>query len=474
MGPRGLGDFQTFRPLDFQTLGRSEARKTHGPWGAEGCDSACPGGGGHYAAAVLARVVWFLAGGVLALAAWLAWQHRFAEAPGPVPLVMGPEGRSAFRVVRAPAQVAWAADGASVRIAATSELRHPTLECALGRFRGQSHLWIRFRAGCEGVVKGRNEWDDARVVLIWKDAGGRILREHSPLCGMDGTRGAEAFERVVALRKDAATPLIVIQNLGAAGEFTVEALEVRAVANRRWFHPAVAALFLAGTAWARWAFRRWLPARGPIIAPRPVGTAAAIANALTGGRPWALTAAAALWVALAAFFLFPGPWDPLRPFLRGFEVAAPTARQEAAAHPAAAVRPAAGAPALAGPRAGTPPAAPAADPILLKPPLQFDAVSLLFEAKKHVRPLMHVAAYAAMVMAFCLLLGNRRAWLPVAALAAGSEAMQWLWGFGFDWRDVLDLAVNTAGIAAGIAAVSRIARGGEGRVPALRSPACRP
>ena len=408
---------------------------------------------------MLARVLWLLTGAVLALAAWLAWQHRFAEAPGVAPLVMGPEGRSAFRVVRAPGQVAWAADGASVRIAATKELRHPTLECALGRFRGQSHLWIRFRAGCAGVVKGRNEWDDARVVLIWKDAGGRILRDHSPLCGMDGTRGAEAFERVVAMRKDAATPLIVIQNLGAAGEFTVEALEVRAVNNRRWFHPAAVALFLAGTAWARWAFRRWLPARGPSVAPQPVGTAlAAIANALTGGRPWALTAAAALWVALAAFFLFPGPWDPLRPFLRGFDVAAPTARQEAAAHPAPAVRPAAGAPSPAGPRAVGPVAAPAADAVLLKPPLQFDPVSLLFEAKKYVRQLMHAAAFAAMVTAFCLLLGTRRAWLPVAALAAGSEAMQWLWGFGFDWRDVLDLAVNSAGIAAGIAIVRHIGR----------------
>ncbi len=406
---------------------------------------------------MLARLLWLLTGAVLALAAWLAWQHRFAEAPGVAPLAMGPEGRSAFRVVRAPGQVAWAGDGASVRIVATREMRHPTLECALGRFSGQRHLWIRFRAGCEGVVKGRNEWDDARVVLIWKDAGGRILREHSPLCGMDGTRGTEAYERVAAMRKDAATPLIVIQNLGAAGEFTVEALEVRAVANRWWFHPVAVTLALAGTAWARWAFRRWLPAREPGVAPRSVSAAAAIAGALTGGRPWAVTAAAALWVALAAFFLFPGPWDPLRPFLRGFEVAAPTARQ-AAAHPAAAVSPAAGAPSPAGSRAGAPSAAPAADAILLKPPLQFDAVSLLFEAKKYIRPLMHAAAFAAMVAAFCLLLGNRRGWLPVAALAAGSEVMQWLWGFGFDWHDVLDLAINTAGMAAGIMVVRRARR----------------
>jgi hypothetical protein len=372
---------------------------------------------------VFARILWCAACLGLGSATWLTWQHRFVEAPGKVRLMLEPRHSQAFRAVRAARQITWAADGRAFLIRATAEREHPTLECSLDGLPASRHVWIRLRARCEGVVKGLNRWDEARAAVFWKDAGGRIQPKQAPLCAMEGTCVSQVIQRVVPLPADLGTPALSFQNLGSAGTFHVEELEIRAVNDQPWFRPLMTGLTLAWCAWAAFGFRCWLaPGAGRI----------------------AVAAAAMAWVALAWFFLFPGPWYPLRPLTGEFVVAEPPA----------------GASSSAGTSASQPPrqrsitaVTVAAGEILLEPARGKDPVALLFAWKKHIRPLMHIGAYAAMVIGLFVLLGTSRAWLPVAVLALGSEIMQWLWGFGFDRLDALDLAIDAAGVMVGVLVV---------------------
>jgi glycopeptide antibiotics resistance protein len=78
-------------------------------------------------------------------------------------------------------------------------------------------------------------------------------------------------------------------------------------------------------------------------------------------------------------------------------------------------------------------------------------------------------------VAFVGILGSNRGWIPVAVLGLASEAMQTLFGFGFEWEDAGDLAVNALGIIAGLMALNawqkrRSRRQGE---RAITSPLCR-
>jgi hypothetical protein len=84
--------------------------------------------------------------------------------------------------------------------------------------------------------------------------------------------------------------------------------------------------------------------------------------------------------------------------------------------------------------------------------------------KRKARIVLHIGVFAVLTVLFQVVLGSVRGWVPVAVLGVSSEAMQAFFGFGFEWEDAGDLAVNATGIAVGIFLVRwwarRRARGG--------------
>jgi len=373
----------------------------------------------------------------LCLATWLSWQYRFIDSSGGERLTPGPNGREAFQAVRAPDLIDWADGGQSVRIRAAPSGAAPTVERQLRELPRAEHIWTRIRASGDRLVPGGEDWQIARVMLLWRNETGGLASRQDRLCGLKWPRERSTFESVVRLRTDLGTPVIAFQNLAQEGDFTIHSLEIIPVDQRWWFPYAATLLALGWCVLTAITFRRCL---------------------VPGVNHWRIAPAAGAWVALAAFFLFPGPYYPWRPMLNGFELGEGSGGHREMANEA----PGSMVPGRVAGRQEAPTSLRFAETgmpdylpgeVLLEPDRKKDPVSVLFRWKKHIRALMHIGAFAAMVIGFSLLLGPARAWIPVALLGAGSELMQWLRGFGFDWLDIYDLLINGIGIAAGVIAV---------------------
>ena len=70
-------------------------------------------------------------------------------------------------------------------------------------------------------------WDDARVVLVWVDAGGKILPEHFVLWWGQGDHPPREIDMVVPLSRSGTLPRLIINNRGSAGTFTFESFHLR-------------------------------------------------------------------------------------------------------------------------------------------------------------------------------------------------------------------------------------------------------
>ena len=157
---------------------------------------------------------------------------------------------------------------------------------------------------------------------------------------------------------------------------------------------------------------------------------------------------------------------PYRPILEPFEIAGVTRGA-----PAEAPRMAGGTDAAVAPAPGKAPGTPARGALVRAPELAAGDVAevpgkmesslgskVFYAIKDHARWFLHMTAFAAMAAGMILLCGTPRGAYPILAIAMASEAMQALFGFGFDPEDIQDLVLDGLGIVLGVLVARRVAK----------------
>jgi hypothetical protein len=376
----------------------------------------------------LERIILWLIPLLLALFTQMAWNCRFEQVPAATPVILASQdGR--FQTLRGDDRVRWLREPPRLQIDAREPNQYPTVEIDPGEMPGASHFWIRMTASGQELEAGDRPWKRARMVVNYRDDRGELLPKTPGVFVGVGTFSSQTICKVLKIDPSEGRLYFTIQNLALDGTFTIEELEIRAVRNRSWFPMVGVSLGFGWFLWILSVIRRWL------------GTVA-------GTRSHFVAATA--FFAAGSFLVFPGPWHPLVPLGPLFVLPpAPLTVPDAAAAPTPLPSPA--------PRIGEPSTTikPSASlqprwQVPVHSPPGTSVIERIFQFKEHFRPLLHLAAFAALTFIFSALLDPGKGWLPVSALGLASEAMQVAFGFGFDWLDVLDLSLDAAGIAFGL------------------------
>ena len=379
--------------------------------------------------AVPSRVCWFVLVVALAACTWAVWQHQYAAVAEQVSLPLDPMAAGGPRISAGGSHIRWTPrSGLEIEAAPSPAEPPPTLVVRLETVPAASHVLVGVKASSHGLVPGPGPFHQGRVILFWRMPDNRTRPGDLGFCSLKGNESSSAREVVAALLPSRGTPYLAFQNVGRGGLLRLAEVRITQLAHRPWVPAAAAALALGWTAWAAWGIRRFL---------------------LPASR-WRVAVAAVLWVSATWFGILPGPWMPEHPIVLPFQVGDPVA---ASSHP----------PLPAAPRARFLPsgqmvvAASPAGPTLPmpRPPGIGDQVDRgpiinFIQSGRRIAPqFVHAAVFAALSALFCLVLASRRGWWPVALLALASEAMQAVFGFGFDFGDATHLAMDFLGIAAG-------------------------
>ena len=225
-----------------------------------------------------------------------------------------------------------------------------------------------------------------------------------------------------------ALPVLRLEHLGISGRFWLERCRITVVHETGWWRYG-RWLLLAG--WFAWAV-------GVAISGRTSGL----------GRP---LLAGAIWLVCVTQWAVPGPWQALRPMASSF---AGTPAPAAAAPLAPRVQ------AVPPPTVSPAPSAPAAASTESESlgELEFHGSMLLMikDKIKQARPLFHILLFFFPAFVFAVLAGRWRSVFLASTLAAGIEGAQYLFGYGFDRTDVLDLLQDAAGIGLALLAHHRL------------------
>ena len=367
---------------------------------------------------------------VLALCActWVLWQWRFVPAGDSPALTLSHIPNGLARSMSGPV----AREGETLLLPGGGEI--PQVEYRWTRPPETRYAHVALKVSCRGVEVGKMPWDDARVILIWLDASGKMAQGHLPLWSGRGTRPSYARDMVVPLSRGGTLPKIIFENRGRTGHFKVESLQIQAVNYReglRWMAVALVAGWLGLIAWG---LRTW-------VADRSVGL-------------FRVLAAGSIWVGFAWAYCLPGPWIPSPPLALPYPIKAvapppppaPTPKPPTPV-PAAPGTPAPAAPATPAPKP-TPAPVPAAVPETPAKPvsperLEGGLVRWFFNHLSYLKRPLHLLAFAGLTGLLALFTGSRKALWPAIILGGVSEFCQWSFGFGFDGSDVLDLVVDT-------------------------------
>ena len=350
------------------------------------------------------------------------WQHRFevADESRISRLSDWFDAESSEKV----AGVSWhgSADRPVLRLEVDEPDRKPVHRMGVPNCGEVKFLHLRLRLRGDGIVPGKQIWEDGRLMIEWHRPGddGPKVEAIASIRG-DAMRG-ENF--VVSATKGSAVPVLRLENLGVSGAFELQELELRE---------------LRETAW--WRYGRWLLAAAWIA-----WSAALVRSIQKTSLPRAI-GAATIFVTMGALAVVPGPWKIQRPFGDAFVIkeAAPTAD--------ASMQPDANGgdpsePAKLAAKASTTPAFAGPEQALGKIPVQG---GLLLKAKHYLaplRPLLHALLIMMPTLAMIWLAGWRPALVLAVMLSAAIELAQIAFGYGFDRVDVTDLAYDALGIAA--------------------------
>ncbi len=365
---------------------------------------------------------------------WLTWQHAHVLHPDLSPIHLREEIPRLKLLSGQNLIQSHPVGPTALTLAAQPGMEKPCVEISLARWVGKASAHVRVKVTAESLIQGEKEWECGRVVIAWRDADGKILPGHYGLAGASENDPGEN-EIIVKLDKPG-TPSILIQNLGQSGLFKIDELSIQPISMRPWVPWATAAMLLGLGFLMAAHFRFSFPKA------KPGWARCSLAALLFVGAVWGL--------------IFPGPWRPYHSIVLPFDLGPPKTPTTLSPEqslpstepPAISHQPDEPSTIATTPLTATMPSASNAEV-----PGRMDG-GWFWETylwlKQKVRPLIHLGIFAGLAFLFRLLLGHASAWRPAALLALATEAMQFLFGFGFRWDDLLDLAINGLGILIGL------------------------
>jgi hypothetical protein len=279
-------------------------------------------------------------------------------------------------------------------------------------------LHLHFQMSANGLIPGREEWEDGRAMIEWHETGEGTGRENDPVGSVRHDERIELSDFVVYPLHAPAVPTLRLEHLGQSGEFDLSHLEITVVSERsiwktgRWF------LMCAWLVWGVACVRSWpaIPWRRAILA-------------------------SAIWVFMGIQFVVPGPWKNQRSMVSAFRLGndssmlcpgwSSTAGRSVIGGISA--RPASGSVAALG-----------------KIPDRGSFVLRVKHRIQQARPLLHALLFFAPTLVLLYMIGRNATWPMMGIQALAVEAAQIGFGYGFDWVDVADLITDAIGIALAI------------------------
>lgn len=312
--------------------------------------------------------------------------------------------------------IEWTGDDGDpvLRMTASADAPAPSLKVAVPLNGNVEALHVRIRISAEGLVKGGREWESGRVLIRWIAPGGHGRDETDPLGSVEEDLKIDGETMVVRPSLAGASPVLCIENLGGKGELLVSGLEIIPVRER-----------------GSWLWGRWVVGLGWF----------AWLVVLMSGSPkvsfWRKSSAAAIWIVMGMTFAFPGPWKILKPLVIPYELGVAPGVSEKMSNDSSG--------------RGAAPSGNAIKPLeKIEIPGKLPASeSWIIQAKqrlKEIRILVHIGLVAACTLVFLVLVGVSRAVMLAGAFVIAMEMCQTGFGFGFDLKDVLDLASGAGGI----------------------------
>lgn len=350
------------------------------------------------------RIVLSISCIALLAALWGLWQYRYERTQGfpvwrlidirenapPVPGIewLGSEDHPLLRVT---------ADAKKPRIAAVFEIPGAS---------AVELLHLKFRLKAYSLKRGKELWEDGRFIVDWHEPKGGQRMKPTPVASIVGDAQNELADIVIETSGDAAIPALRLENLGISGAFELSELEISVVHERwlwktgKWF------LVIAWLAWGFFVIRSW-----------------------PGIRRWRALAGSAIWLVACLNFVVPGPWKIQKPMGENFHLGTQTA-----------ILPAAKAtPSQAEIKVGV---SPAEGKMIIQGSLILKVKIMIAQA----RPLLHALLLFFPALAMMFLIGNKPALRLSIMLAIAIESAQAVFGYGFDWIDIVDLTCDAAGI----------------------------
>lgn len=344
---------------------------------------------------------------VLLVATFVLWTFRFERVDG-LPVWRLEDMRSGLT---SNARVEWISKEGDLRLrlSTTAGDAPLALRLAMPGIRSLDALHLRFRLSSDGLKQGNQRWDDGRFMLEWHPASEESeLKIDAVGSTRDDSRGKlESF--VIEAPEGSWTPLLQVAHHGKSGSLELSDVEITAVKER-----------------SCWVVGRWLLAMAWLLC---------VAAGVRGwsGVSWGRAlVAGAIWVMMGINFVIPGPWKVQRAMGGGFdlrtELHEPAVK---ASSDGSALRrdPASGFVETVG-----------------ELPVQGSLPLRIKHAISQARPLLHMLLFTVPTLAFMLLAGRGAALVLGILLALAIELAQVVFGYGFGWGDVGDLASDAGGI----------------------------
>lgn len=359
----------------------------------------------------------------------LCWKHRFEYASGSHVISLADLRASQVGDLGAGSEWRGAADKPSLRLSVTGPTKNIVQRIRIPEIGMVKFLHVKFRLRGDGLVPGKEIWEDGRVMLEWHQP--RIdAWKFEPLGTVRDNQNKVGDEFVVKSTKGAAVPVLRLEHLGQGGAFELQELELREVCETAWWRYGRWALVIAWLAWGYAVVRSW----------KNISLFRALA-------------ASAVFVTMGIIAVVPGQWKIQRPLGVAFEIKENpqglSPRVESSHANDVEIS------AVSSLQNAT--HVDSQQP-LGKIPVQG---GVLLKAKHYLpafRPILHMLLIMAPTLAMAWLAGWRPALLLAVILSAAIEIAQTAFGYGFDRTDAIDLVCDAMGIAAAMITYQVIAR----------------